>query len=72
MKKLITLWHKLTDRNFDSKIKSAKNTTRMIVESTNGRCNHFYDMNGNKIRGYSNSVVRTKTIKEHPLISQYK
>lgn len=44
----------------------------MIVESTNGRCNHFYDMNGQQIRGYSNAVVRSRTVKDqHPLIAKY-
>jgi hypothetical protein len=70
MKKLLTLWFKLTDKNFDAKLKSAKATTKMIVASTNGSISHFYDTNGVKIRGYSNTSVKTRSV-FHPLITKY-
>jgi hypothetical protein len=70
MKTLIRLFYKLTLKDYDVKIKSARMTRRMIVDSTNGSINHFYDMNGEQIRGYSNTVIRSRNI-HHPLINKY-
>ena len=72
MKKLLVLWYKLTDKNFNTKFKSASLTHKMIVASTNGSLSHFYDSKGNKIRGYSNTKVKTRVQNNyHPLISKY-
>lgn len=70
MKKLLALWFKLTDKNFDDKLKSAKMTTKMILASTNGSVSHFYNDEGLKIRGYSNTSVKTRSV-FHPLIAKY-
>lgn len=70
MKKLLALWFKLTDRNFDDKLKSAKVTTVMILASTDGRVSHFYNTEGEKIRGYSNTSIKTRNV-FHPLIQKY-
>jgi hypothetical protein len=70
MKKLLTFWYKLTDKNFDDKLKSAKATTKMIIASTNGSISHFYDTNGVKIRGFSNTRNKTRSV-FHPLIQKY-
>ncbi len=71
MKKLLTLWYKLTDKNFDNKLKSAVLTTKMIIASTNGSISHFYNMDGVKIRGYSNTSIKTRNV-FHPLILKYR
>jgi hypothetical protein len=71
MKTLITLFYKLTNKDFDKKIKRAKQTRRMIVASTNGNISHFYNMEGERIRGYSNTIIRSRKV-EHPLIAKYK
>lgn len=57
-------------KNYDEKIHNAKNLFTNLKESTRGHINHFYDMNGDRIRGYSNVVVRSRYV-EHPLISKY-
>lgn len=63
---------KLTDKNFNTKLKSARLTHKMIVASTNGKLSHFYDEHGNKIRGYSNDVIKTRIKNNyHPLIVKY-
>lgn len=61
----------LFDKNFFQKIDNAKGIKRMIEESTKGSINHFYDMNGEQIRGYSNYIVRSRKV-DHPLISKYR
>jgi len=70
MKKLLALWYKLTDKNFNDKLKSATLTTKMIEASTNGSISHFYNTNGDKIRGYSNTSIKTRSV-FHPLIAKY-
>ena len=58
-------------KDYDARVSKAKSISQMITESTRGSINHFYDINGEQIRGYSNVVVRSRYI-EHPLISRYK
>ncbi len=70
MKTLITWFYRLTMNDFDEKIKKAKQTRRMIMASTKGGVDHFYNIDGEQIRGYSNTVIRTKHI-HHPLIQKY-
>lgn len=73
MKKLYTLWLRLFDKNFEAKVKSARLTTKMIMEATEGKLTHFYDEHGDKIRGYSNKVISTRNHHHHyhPLIAKY-
>lgn len=71
MKTLFTWFLKLTTKDFDQKIKSAKLTSKMIIDSTNGTINHFYDPNGNKIRGYHKRIKFNPAIVQHPLIQKY-
>ena len=71
MKTLFTWFLKLTTKDFDQKIKSAKMTSRMIVESTNGSINHFYDMSGNQIRGYHKHIKFNNINNQHPLTKKY-
>lgn len=58
-------------KDYDAKVSSARSIKNMLVESTKGSINHFYDINGERIRGYSNTVIRSRYI-EHPLIKKYK
>ena len=71
MKTLYTLFLKLTSKDYDQNIKSAKNITKMIIDSTNGKSNHFYNSNGEKIRGYHKRIKFNPTINQHPLITKY-
>ena len=70
MKTLWKLYYKLTMKDYDSRVNNAKAMVRNLKESTKGSINHFYDMNGEQIRGYSNDVIRSRRV-EHPLISKY-
>ena len=71
MKTLLTWFYRLTSKDFDEQIENAKQTHRMILDSTKGSINHFYNMDGEQIRGYSNNVIRSKNV-FHPLITKYK
>ena len=71
MKTLFTWFLKLTTEDFDQRIKSAKLTSRMIIDSTNGSINHFYDSNGNNIRGYHKHIKFSNITNQHPLITRY-
>jgi predicted secreted protein len=70
MKTLLHLFYKLTTKDFDTKIKSARKTTNMILASTNGSINHFYNEQGQKIRGWEGKTYKFKNTL-HPLIKQY-
>ena len=73
MKKLTTLFYKLFDNNFNSKLKSAKKTYNMIVASTNGSISHFYNEQGEQIRGFYKRPTRfNNVLPTHPLIVKYK
>jgi hypothetical protein len=71
MKFLINFFSKFKDKDFDQKVKRAKVTSQMIIDSTNGSINHFYNMDGEKIRGFNNKVIKTKPV-SHPLMLKYK
>ena len=70
MKWLTRQFYKLTLRNYDDQIKSAKMTTSMIVSSTNGKINHFYNIQGDKIRGWEGKTYHYPN-EMHPLVKQY-
>jgi hypothetical protein len=71
MKALWKLWYKLTLKDFEDRIEMAQNLFQNVKESTKGSINHFYNMDGEKIRGYSNLTIRTRHT-EHPLITKYR
>lgn len=69
MKKLIYLFYKLTTKDFDQKIQSARKTTNMIISSTNGSISHFYNEHGQRMRGWESKTY--KFTNQHPLITKY-
>jgi len=69
MKKLINLFYKLTTKDFDQKILSTRKTTNMIISSTNGSISHYYNEQGQKIRGWESKTYRFNN--QHPLITKY-
>ena len=71
MKKLFKLWYKLTDKDFESKLKKARKTHKHIISSTNGRASHFYNENGTLIRGFLKPAVKFKEGLIHPLQEKY-
>ena len=69
MKTLIKLFYKLTIKDFESKIQSARKTTNMILDSTNGSISHFYNEKGQKIRGWEGKTYKFNS--QHPLVTRY-
>ena len=69
MKTLTKWFFQLTNNNWKEDLANAKRTTQMIVESTYGRTNHFYDMNGETIRGWQSPVYHS--VGRHPLVEYY-
>ena len=59
------------DKDFYQKVERAKAFKQMMEESTKGSLNHFYNTDGEQIRGFSNVSIRTKRV-EHPLIERYR
>jgi len=69
MKTLIYLFHKLTVKDYDNKLKSAKNTMRMFNDA-NGGVNLTYNVLGERIRGYHKPPIKFNRV-IHPLIQKY-
>lgn len=60
---------RLGSEGFDNSFISANLILKDLRETTNGRLNHFYDIDGNQYRGwYKPSYGKT----QHPLIKKYK
>lgn len=62
--------YKLGDQ-YNFVIAKAAAFDRAIAEMTIGRMHTFYDMQGNRIRGYDNRKVRVKKVDSHPLMEKY-
>lgn len=71
MKILYRLFYKFTCKDYIKLIDSATMTHEMIMDSTSGKSNHFYNSNGTRIRGF-HKHIRFTNIPSHPLIQQYK
>jgi len=69
MKTLLFLFYKLTTKNFDQEIEAARKTSDMILSSTNGSISHFYNEQGQKIRGWESKTYKFNL--QHPLITKY-
>ena len=60
-------------KDYEYKLASAKQTHRMIVDSTNGSINHFYNKDGEQIRGFYKRPARfSNVLPTHPLVVKYK
>jgi hypothetical protein len=62
--------YKLGDQ-YDSVIAKAASLNRTTAEMTIGRMHTFYDMQGERIRGFDNRKVKTKKVNIHPLMEKY-
>lgn len=70
--KIKQFFYRLFVEDFDSKLKSAKKTHNMIISSTEGKLNHFYNDKGGEIRGYYRRQYKfANTLPTHPLIVKY-
>ena len=56
-------------KEYQSRMKSASNTFSNVIDSTNGRTSHFYDIKGERIRGYHKRINFDGG--QHPLIRRY-
>lgn len=60
-------------KDYEVKLESSRNTRKMILESTRGSINHFYNMDGVQIRGYYKRSTRfNNVLPTHPLLVRYK
>ncbi len=70
MKKLITYFRRLIIKDYDAKLKSSIIMRDMILASTKGSISHFYNEQGQKIRGWESRQYKFNS--QHPLITQYR
>lgn len=70
LSQIVDFINRLVIPDYDRRLKSAKVTHKMLLESTKGSLNHFYNHEGVKIRGFHDPVIKWKY--EHPLVEKYK
>lgn len=56
---------------YNSTVARAASLNRMMAEMTIGRMHTFYDIQGNRIRGFDNRKVTAKKVDSHPLLEKY-
>lgn len=65
------IYYRITlKENFNKSLKSARSIGDILFESTDGKFNHFYDKNGDKIRGW-HKQIRINEDLVNPLIKKY-
>ncbi len=70
--KIKQFFYRLFIKDFDSKLKSAKKTHKMIISSTEGKLSHFYNDKGEQVRGYyKRSTHFSNLLPTNPLILKY-
>jgi hypothetical protein len=58
-------------QRYTETVDNATSLNRSISDMTAGRMNTFYDMQGNRIKGWVNGSVRIKKESNNPLIEKY-
>ena len=73
MKTFWKLYYRLTlGEDYGKTLSSARVTNTNIIQSTQGKTNHFYDRNGAMVRGWHKPAIRfTKISDKHPLEIKY-
>jgi hypothetical protein len=73
MKTLWKIYYRLTlgKEKYEKILNSAKILSMNFKQSTKGGQNHFYNMNGEQIRGWHKRSITFKTEAQHPLIQRY-
>ena len=65
-----TLYYKFhMKQEFAGNVANARNLALSIHESGKGKVNHFYNSNGDQIRGFHRPLPRYE--RQHPLITKY-
>jgi len=62
--------YKLGDQ-YDSVIAKAASLNRTTADMTIGRMHTFYDVQGNRIRGFEGGTVKVKKVDSNPLMEKY-
>jgi len=57
--------------SYESVVANSRALNRAVNEMTIGRMHTFYDMQGERIRGFDNRKVKTKKVNIHPLMEKY-
>lgn len=57
--------------SYESAVSNSRALNRAVNEMTIGRMHTFYDMQGERIRGFDNRKVKTKKVNIHPLMEKY-
>ena len=73
MKTIWKIYYRLTmgKEKYNQTISNAKIFSMNLKQSTKGNLNHFYDMNGEQIRGWHRRSISFKRDNQHPLIQRY-
>ncbi len=59
-------------KNYAARMHKAASMMRIVDQSTVGNLSHFYDVDGNQIRGWHRHIRFAKTVPiQHPLITKY-
>lgn len=59
-------------QNYSQKLYSAMCITSNVIDSTNGRISHFYNTNGERVRGWHKHIKFNDTLNFHPLVRRYR
>lgn len=73
MKTLWKIYYRLTigQEKLDEILSNARVFNMNLKQSTKGDLNHFYDMDGQQIRGWHKRTISFKRNNQHPLIQKY-
>jgi len=69
MKTLNYFFHWLFVKNLEVKLDEARTTYKMVLASTSGKSSHFYNEQGEQIRGFFTAEHKHHHI--HPLLEKY-
>jgi len=58
-------------KDYQSRMEKAANIFSNVVDTTNGRISHFYDIKGERIRGWHKRIKFDDDVLQHPLIKKY-
>ena len=57
-------------KDYQTRMEKASNLLSNVIDTTNGRVSHFYDIKGERIRGY-HKHIKFNGVAQHPLITKY-
>jgi hypothetical protein len=74
MKTIWKLYYRLTlGQSYEKAFSTSKNYNKMIHQSTHAKLNHFYNAQGETIRGWAKPQIRSNDSRNmHPLEIKYR